>query len=147
MSHLTAPLRVQFMPYTQINVDSNDLGDIQLLRLLLIGIIHQPDTIDHWWLKYKVMHLQLAYFSKNNCTRNLIIGYILNQIGLANNLTFCKKYNLKDSCRKKIKRLPISDLSELKYNERVSHNLMTCKINIFILEQQWSFDKNTKWYQ
>ena len=47
MSHLTAPLRVQFMPYTQINVDSNGLGDIQLLRLLLIGIIHQPDTIDH----------------------------------------------------------------------------------------------------
>ena len=35
------------MQYTQINVDSNDLEDIQLLTFLLIGIIHQPDTIDH----------------------------------------------------------------------------------------------------
>ena len=35
------------MQYTQINADSNDLGDIQLLRFQLIGIIHQPDTIDH----------------------------------------------------------------------------------------------------
>ena len=57
-------LRVQFMQYTQINADSNDLGDIQLLRFQLIGIIHQPDTIDHWWLKYKVMHLQLAILVK-----------------------------------------------------------------------------------
>ena len=46
------------------NVDFNDLEDIQLLRFLLIGIIQQPDTIDHWWLKYKVMHLQLAILVK-----------------------------------------------------------------------------------
>ena len=34
------------MKYTQIIVDSNDLGDIQLLRDILMDIIHQLDTID-----------------------------------------------------------------------------------------------------
>ena len=34
------------MKYTQIIVDSNDLGDIQLLRYILMDIIHQLDTID-----------------------------------------------------------------------------------------------------
>ena len=33
------------MKYTQIIVDSNDLGDIQLLRDILMDIIHQLDTI------------------------------------------------------------------------------------------------------
>ena len=36
---------------------------------------------------------------------------------------FCKKFNLKDPCRKK--RLLSSDLYKLKYNEKASHNLMT----------------------
>ena len=34
------------MKYTQIIVDSNDLGDIQLLRDILMDIIHQLDTTD-----------------------------------------------------------------------------------------------------
>ena len=34
------------MKHTQIIVDSNDLGDIQLLRDILMDIIHQLDTID-----------------------------------------------------------------------------------------------------
>ena len=34
------------MKYTQIIVDSNDLGDIQLLRDILMDIIHQLDIID-----------------------------------------------------------------------------------------------------
>ena len=34
------------MKYTQIVVDSNDLRDIQLFRYILMGINHQPNTID-----------------------------------------------------------------------------------------------------
>ena len=36
---------------------------------------------------------------------------------------FCKEHNLKDSRRKR--RFLSDDLSELKYSERASHNLMT----------------------
>ena len=34
------------MKYTEIVVDSNDLRDTQLLRYILMGINHQPNTID-----------------------------------------------------------------------------------------------------
>ena len=34
------------MKYTEIAVDSNDLRDIQLLIYVLMGINHQPNTID-----------------------------------------------------------------------------------------------------
>ena len=34
------------MRYTEIVVDSNDFRDIQLLRYILKGINHKPNTID-----------------------------------------------------------------------------------------------------
>ena len=34
------------MKYTDIVVNSNNLRDIQLLRYILMGINHQPNTID-----------------------------------------------------------------------------------------------------
>ena len=61
------------MKYTQIVVDSNDLGDIQVFKHAVINLIKKS--------LFNGLPLVKIIASRN------LIGYILKQIGLAKNVT------------------------------------------------------------